>query len=379
MDTNNIYSKNLYKANELIFAKYTVDSILENRIMALVLLAIQNNDYTESENNNLIISFSVKSLLEYCNVKGNKYMQLIDELKESIQSRWIGFTDYENKTFCYKAMFVGASLHNGIITLSVNGELRKYLINITSRGNYTSLSLLSLMSLKSSYSIRLYEILRKSCFANSKKGSFTCQLDVTELKLMLGVYKVDKKVRRELERGLNTDYESIEEYYKENYYSSFRRFNEKILMKATSEINEKSDIEVSYEQVKHNKGGKTFSLLFTCKLKKDKKSEDDVVRKIESVSLQAARDLFAELRLSDRDCEMICKASGYSVSKLTEVKKVFDKNKGTIESPVAWIISAIKNNYTVSDVKPVTKSNAFNNFEQRQYDYDELMQDLING
>lgn len=376
----NQISQNLFKANELIFAKYSVDSILENRILALVLLAVQNNDYTESENHNLIISFSIKTLLDYCNVKGNKYSQLIDELKESLQSRWIGFTDYENKAFCYKALFIGAALKNGILTLSINGELRKYLIGITSRGNYTPLSLYTLMSLKSNYSVRLYEILRKSCYSNANTNKYTSSINLTELKLMLGVYKIDKKnkeVKKELEKGMYTNFSYIETFYSDNYYNSFRRFNEKILSKAIDEINLKSDIIVEFKQLKENKGGKTTSLLFTCRFKKDAKAEGEIIKKLEDSTVNFAKDIFSDLKLTDEEYEAISRTSGYSSSKLVEIRKIYDANVGKIERPVAWILAAIKNNYSPATVSKKQQKTSFNNFNSRDYDYEELAKEIM--
>ena len=377
--TTNLNQK-LCKANELIFAKYAVDSILENRILALVLLAIQNDDYVENESHNLIISFSVKTLLEYCDVKGNNYFQIIDDLKTAIQSRWIGFTDYENKTFCYKAMFVGVALKDGVLTLSVNGELSKYLIGITSRGNYTPLSLYTLMSLKSNYSVRLYEILRKTCFSYKHENEYSSVVNLTELKLMLGVYQFDKlpKVKKELDKGMNADFDVIESYYKDNYYFSFSRFNEKILSKAIDEINAKSDITVRCEQKKEGRGGKTTELVFICSFKNNKSSELEVAKKIEESSFEFAKKIFSDLKIKDSEYEAIAKASGYSSSKLSEVKKIYDANVGQIEKPVAWILAAIRDNYSLPDAEKPVKKNSFDNFESREYDYDELMKEILN-
>ncbi len=373
-------NQNLYKANELIFAKYAVDSILENRMLALVMLAIQNDDYTETETRNLVISFSVKSLLDYCNVKGNNYFQIIDDLKDAIQSRWIGFTDYENKMFCYKALFTGVALKDGIVTLTVNGELGKYLIGITSRGNYTPLSLYTLMSMKSNFSVRLYEIARKSCFSYDKSDKYEFLVNLTELKLMLGVYDIGKnvKVRKELEKGINADFSYIESFYEDNYYSSFKRFNDKILSKAVDEINKKSDLNVEFTQIKEGRGGKTTALQFVCRFKKDEKTEAEVIKKIEDTSTDFAKKIFADLKLTDKEYEAIAKTSGYSTSKLAEVRKIFDANVGEIEKPVAWILAAIKNNYSMATCNKKKKSSSFENFDSREYDYEELMKGIIN-
>lgn len=371
----------LNKANELIFAKYSVDSILENRIIALVLFSIQCGNYALSENNNLIISFSIKALKKYCNVSGNGYFQVLNGLQSSLRSRWIGYTDYENKKFKYSALFVDVELVHGVFTITVNGELKKYLIDITSRGNYTPLSLYTLMSLKSNYSIRLYEILRKSCFPKNQANSFTCRINTTELKLMLGVYKIDDKdtrVTKELSRGVNTDFNYIESLYTDDYYSSFQRFNNKILAKAVKEVNDKSDIQVEYEQIKEGRGGKTVALLFTCQFKENNLINTDVFQEIKcDDAISLTKKIFEDIDLSDKDFTAIAKAADYDTSKLIKARSAYDNNNGRIDNVVAWLIAAIKNNYTVAIAKKRASTSSFDNFNSRNYDFDALMQEVI--
>jgi len=122
---------------------------------------------------------------------------------------------------------------NDSVILRFSSDVICYLTNLKKQGNFTRYSLESIADLQSRYSIRLFEILKKI-----QKSS----PNMIELALLK------------------------EQFCLESKYKRIKDFKVYVLDKAVKEINEKTDIKVSYENVKH--GRSIVGFMFTIKSKK---------------------------------------------------------------------------------------------------------------
>lgn len=113
--------------------------------------------------------------------------------------------------------------NTGKVTLEFDDELIPYLLQLKSR--FTRYELRNTLYLKNKYSIRVYELLKQ--LQNIKSGKFT----IEELKNLLM-----------LEKG---------------QYSRLYDFERFILKSSMEEINEYTDLDVSYEK---NKNGRKVGL-----------------------------------------------------------------------------------------------------------------------
>ena len=112
-----------------------------------------------------------------------------------------------------------AWFEDGRVSVRFDEDLEKYLIGLVSRGNYTEYELLVTLPMSSSYSIRVYEILKSYSYNKDK-----IVLSVEELKKRLSV---------------------------DNYrYPDIRR---KILDVSVKEINEYTDLSVNWEPITNGK------------------------------------------------------------------------------------------------------------------------------
>jgi plasmid replication initiation protein len=127
----------------------------------------------------------------------------------------------------------------GVIRVLLNSEIKKYLLDLISQGNYTQYDLYNVLGLKSKYSIRLYELLKSYAY----KGEILYKTQ--ELKTLLGA----------------------------ETYKNFYDFRERVLKRSTQEINLYTDLEISFtlydkdgNPIEDNPKGKTTkSVSFSIK------------------------------------------------------------------------------------------------------------------
>lgn len=207
------------KSNELIQKSRFSMSVQQNRIMLYLISKIRPNDFG---NETYIIS--IREFCKVCNIdfdSGKNHADAKRALKaiadksvwvrqdngDEILLRWLNRVRLNRETNCFEVSF--------------HEDMLPYLYDLQSR--YTRYSLDNVLTMKSKYGIRLYELLKSYQFLK-EQISFT----VEELKKRLDAEKYSR-------------------------YPDFRRY---VLEKAVEDINECSDIEVSYTPVKSlNKRG----------------------------------------------------------------------------------------------------------------------------
>ena len=83
--------------------------------------------------------------------------------------------------------------------------------------------------------------------------------------------------------------------------------------------------------------------------------------------------------LSYDDIGVICKAAEYDIQKIEKAYMVASSSTNAIDNLVGFMIKAIKENYDLPVKKENgKKQNKFNNFHQRDYNFDEYERALLN-
>ncbi len=139
---------------------------------------------------------------------------------------------------------------SGKCSITFDKNLEPYLVALTQNGNYTSYELYYTTNFKSSYSGRFYELFKSYEFRSKVKSSDhenvkTVVMDLEELKA-----KFDEKdpVTRKVTKSLSS-----------HTYKDFKR----VVDRSLNEINQYTDIYVTYEPIK--KGKKVIQLKFTIR------------------------------------------------------------------------------------------------------------------
>lgn len=99
-----------------------------------------------------------------------------------------------------------------------------------------------------------------------------------------------------------------------------------------------------------------------------KKKEDSVV---------VIQKVFEGLNLSQKDILSIAKVADYNVEKCINAKVLLEHQKGIIQNVVGWLIKAVSSGYKLHNNEIAVVRNTFNNYQQRDYDYEKLERELL--
>ena len=268
-------------------------------------------------------------------------MKKVFEIQEGntiIQTAWLSGVRYEKGS--------------GMVILKFNPDLKPYMIKLNT--TFTQYKLANILSMKSKYSSRIYEILK--CNEFKKQGYI--EIEIEELRKLLKadvIYPL---------------------------YADFKRF---IILRTQKELRKLTDISFEFKEIKtgrkvttlkfyiktNNKVEKVVPLLPTAAAEvsatlTSKLEEENPIKKIMSIMCDSNITALEAKKLSDT-------ADG-DINKIKE-KYALAQNVAKIDSVVGWMLRAIKDDYQI--IKGKTKTDIFNNYEQRTYDFDKLEKGLL--
>ncbi|KDR96795.1 Initiator Replication protein [Peptoclostridium litorale DSM 5388] len=250
-----LYKDNyVVKANQFIQAKGRL-GVLEQKLLATLISEIRMEDEDFKK-----YRLDIKEVGEFIGLNSGEVYTKIREAIRSLKKKSIEIERYnpdtqrlEWETFGligYTKIIEGI----GYITIRIDPELKPYLLAIKGEETpFTKYLVKNILKLNSSYSIRIYELLKQY----EKKRSREFKLE--ELKDLLDVTE-------------------------EKSYKRFDNFERRILKKAEEEINAKTDIKISYK--KEKTGRKISEIIF----KIIPKEEDEDQKVLEALTSSNERD-----------------------------------------------------------------------------------------
>ena len=260
----------------------------------------------------------------------------IEEGNRVIQTAWLSGAIYEKGT--------------GYVTLKFNPDLKPYMLKLNTM--FTQYKLANILSMKSKYSPRIYEILK----CNEFKRQGYIEIEVEELRKLL---KAD------------------------NIYPLYADFKRKIIFQTQKELKKICDISFDFKEIKT--GRKVTALRFYIHQNRIRPMNKNMI--IEEVSATVSEDNEQEKEdiekiiyvmkaenIKELDAIKIYKAANGDINKIQE-KYNLSKSMLGIKNIVGWMIKAIQEDYHA--IKGKGKIDNFNNFEQRQYDFEDLERKLL--
>ncbi|MBQ7429166.1 MAG: replication initiation protein [Butyrivibrio sp.] len=381
---NDTYSK----GNLLITAKYR-SSLLENKLLAIALANIQNS--YEDDNGNLISELKASEIKKLMGDSSNSIYRHLEPIAQQMTGRTIGMKDPEREIFDYKSVVTHAHYENGTFTIEFNHLLKDQIIDIQNK--YTVLNLPTMLLFKSVYSFRLYELLKSMSYIpkgqkrNDEDKNWELKFQLSELKLELGVVNANSdRVQKILSNKKHPNFDEAVKAAPEQVFEQYRDFKRRVLDVAVAEINEKTEINVEYETLKSGRGGKVNAIIFYV-------SYDNVAQKEEIVKTEEVvekpmdiDELLDEIydilegNFKLKDVRKIAKEADYNLASIKKAYKVYKKNEDNVENSVGFMIAAIKDGYESTAKKKKTKAkNTFVEFDQNEYDFDDLEGQLIDN
>ena len=378
-----IVNKSYKKSNELI------NAMGKGTALSQKLFAIGMQHIHVDETNNVVATIYGTDLRKMFKSSSGSLYEHIEalcdrQIKGATIFDWnLLMKDKENGKIEAHQVVTDASFKNGTLTLRYNNSLTDKIVNL--QKDYTVLSLAETLSLKSVYSLRLYEMLKSAYDYQSavtkKQGEMVFEYLLPELKLELGIINSggSKEIKAELEKE-SPDYDRIDELAEktgQNKYKEFKIFNRNVLLKAKEELNKKTSLIVDYEPIKS--GRKAVGIRFFV-TKKDIEASKTV--QIVQANRDEILDELIDLMHDDfklREIREIAEAADYDISKIKKAYEYMLNYGSDIDVPIAFIKDCIKKGYYNTESKTKSaKNTAFNNFSQRtDYDFEELERKLL--
>jgi len=324
------------KSNKLICANYDL-SVQEQKIILTLASMVQPEDTEFKE-----YEFKIKEFMELLGISTKtKYKEIpkitkdlmkkvfeVKEGKDILQLSWLSSVRYKTG--------------EGTVILKFDSNLKPYMLEL--KELYTSYKLENILSLKSKYSLRLYEILKSNSF---KKNVI---IELEELKNMVGANA--------------------------NYLKVYADFKSKVIFQAQKELAEKTDISFEFEELKT--GRKVTGIKFyTNSSKAMNEIACDKMQPEDSINSEVIKKVFKIMNL-------------HKIEPI-EAKKIYDTAKDNFEiiekcyayccekkvnSIVAYMLKLVKPNEFIEPKGNMPQSN-FTNYEQRDYDFDALEKKLL--
>ena len=270
-------------------------------------------------------------------------MKKVFEIQEGnaiLQVAWLSSARYEKGS--------------GVVTLKFSPDLKPYMLKLKEK--FTQYQLANILSMRSKYSPRIYEILK--CNEFKKQGHI--EIEVEELRKLL---KAD------------------------NIYPLYADFKRKIIIQTQKELRKISDINFDFEEIKT--GRKVTSLKFYIHSNKDKahknnSASDEIAATVSNYKEEIPMDHEDEIKLiilmmKDHNISALEARKIYNSAcgDLKHISKIYNyfKNKNA-DNFVALMIKMVKPGEFIEPKKNKSKTK-FNNFNGRDFDYDELEKKLL--
>lgn len=288
------------KSNTILEARYKLNPIDQKIILKLISL-VQKGDSEFKK-----YHFKVLDMIHYLGIEKNKnaYADLkeitrklrakeliIKEENKLIQMGWLSSATYWET--------------EGVIELEISKHLKPYLLELKER--FKAYPLKNVIQFKKSYSFRFYDLLKQY----ETPGKRT--LKITELRK---TFLVENKE-----------------------YPRFWNFEQRILKPSIKEINEKSDLKVTYEKIKH--GRNIESIHFTIR----QNTEAD---QFEAQLTEEQRNLLARgLKKKIKKVVLLGYLKEFSVKKIVNALRCVEGSKDT-KNPTGLFIKAIREDWEPS-------------------------------
>lgn len=210
----------IVKANKLIEAKGRL-SLLEQKLFASLV-----SEITPEDKDFKTYYLEISHLAEFTGTNSNDIYDDLKQASRNLRKKEILIekkNDDGTKSFLVTGLFSSAEHKNrsGILEIQFDPKLKPYLLAINGKKTpFTKYMLKNILKLSSSYSIRIYELLKQ--YLKRRKRKF----EISELRAFLDV---------------------------EDKYDRFYDFEKYVLKVAKKEINKHTDIDIKYKKIKRGR------------------------------------------------------------------------------------------------------------------------------
>jgi len=360
MDTDSY----IYKSNSLIESAYNL-SINEQRLLHMAIKKLKpqyiRSNLKPSELDTLKVQLSdtrfdevkiyVNEFKNEFNINGNYLYERLAEITSSLYKKDLQyFNDIDNYTTKRWTTECEYDKNSRYVKITFNPNLILDLLIFKS--DYSKLQYSVIKHLNTTYSFRIYELMKSYVYKGTRTISLT-----------------DLRYKLEIDNGS---------------YSTFSDLKKRVIKPSVDAINKHTDITLDFETIR--KGRKIDEIKFIIALKEnteialdkyDKEDNDlaDVVSQIVKIKLMPkqasviADETIKAIKVLDLDMS----AKEYITEKIDIINEYNKSNE--VPNYVGAVIKAIKENWQPNII--VGKKNKFHSYDQRNYNMDKLEQGLL--
>ncbi len=328
-DLSKVNNNWIYQNNKLIEASYSF-TVLEQKLIRVLASMIKKDDDDFKE-----YKFKAVDLSKILNIhQKNIYMEL-DKITDKLMARYIKIKNDDNEKFKKRHLIKIADFENGILTMKIDEDMKEFYLGLNW---YTKYQLKNIMQFKSTYSFRLYELLKQY----EKIGNRAITIDN-----LRAILDIDVK-----------------------QYPKYANLKQKAINIAVKEINLKTDISFTFEEIKT--GRKVTSIKFYIKKSNNAKNEISVTREDpnQDININLVKSIIGNI--NDIDAIKIFDIACGDIENIKDKYSIISKFKN-INNLTGAMIQAIREDWTSNPIN----NNTFNNFDSRTYDYEELEKKLL--
>jgi plasmid replication initiation protein len=330
----------VFQSNKLIEASYTL-TVTEQKMVRLLASMIKKDDDDFKE-----YKFKAKDLIKLLNTSDSRFYRDIDNITDLLMQRIIKIREVSTRGFEKYHWVDVAKYRDGVLTLKINKDLKPFYLSLDW---YTKYQLKNIMQFKSTYSFRLYELLKQY------EGIGYRELTIEQLRTILDIGK--------------------------DQYPKYANLKQKVINVAVDEINKNTDIYILFtpqQEIKTARKVTSIKFIITknkaihesaitsTAIEKDEEDPDEVnvVKEVQAI--------FHNHKISVKEAMAILKDSKNNIDLITECYK-YALTKD-IDNIVGYVRTIVKG---FNQPQKNKKQSSFNNFEQRQYNFSELEKKLL--
>lgn len=229
-------------------ARYSL-TVNQQKLLCYLISELQETDTPET-----VKTFEIKTFYDFMEKEAKNYERVKADLEALASKSWWVQNDDGTEILMRFLNTVHTNKRSGKVKLKFHEDILPYLQHL--KREFTAYKLWYTMTMRSEYSIRLYEMLKSV----EKKECWTFEIDYLKTLFMCENYKL------------------------------FGDFKRRVLEPAVAEINAKTDINVSYELFKEGRAYKSIEFYIEPKSEADRLQVDKAIR----AELDGQTSLFVE-------------------------------------------------------------------------------------
>lgn len=302
------------RSNKIAIARYKLNAT-EQKLLYILCSKIQPDDEDFHKH-----TFDIKEIANHCGLSNPA--RDLQKACLSISKKPISISDGDSWQIMPWLSLARYNGKTGTVELELNYNLKPYLLGLKEK--FTSIKLEYLIKFNSSYSGRIYELVKS--LQNQGCNKLATPIDIDELKLMFGV---------------------------EKEYRLFGHFKSKVLDLALAEINATTPENITYELIKT--GRKVTHIRFDISKKEDPLFVENIENEKEA-DQTVVYDALQSVGVIKKAAKPI--VDTYSSDRiLGNVKYVIEKQdrQSKVDNIAGYVLKAIENDYAETEQQSLFK------------------------